>query len=209
MERSDSSGQAASFGPEIVDRLRARLPDNPPTPETSERRAAAVLVPLFVVDGEVGVVLTQRTAHLRRHSGQVSFPGGAWEPGDANLKETALRESFEEIGLDPLDVDVLGAMDDVDTVGSDYVVRPYVAQIPHPYEFVPDSNEVDRIILPPLDLFADLTRRRVEERERDGKLYSIYFFDFEGAVVWGATARMLVSLVELLEDIGRPPIGSP
>lgn len=186
------------FGPEIIERLRAELPDEPPTPESTERRAAAVLVPLFIVGGEVGVVLTQRTAHLRSHSGQVAFPGGGWEPGDATLKETALRESFEEIGLDPNDVDVLGAMEDVPTVGSDYMVRPYVARIPHPYEFVPDPNEVERIILPPLDLFADLTRRREEIRERDGRVYNVYFFDFEGAVVWGATARMLVSLVERL-----------
>jgi len=189
---------AAPFGPEIIERLRTELPDDPPTPEETERRAAAVLVPLFLADREVGVVLTQRTAHLRRHAGQVSFPGGAWEPGDATLEDTALRESFEEIGLEPADVDVLGAMDDVPTVGSDYMVRPYVARIPHPYEFVPDANEVERIILPPLGVFADATKRREEMRERDGVVHHVFFFDFDGAVVWGATARMLVSLVERL-----------
>jgi 8-oxo-dGTP pyrophosphatase MutT (NUDIX family) len=190
-----------AFGPEIIEQLRASLDDERPHPEIPDRRAAGVLVPLFVVDGEVGVVLTQRTAHLRRHSGQVSFPGGAWEPGDATLRDTALRESFEEIGLDPAVVDVLGAMDDVPTVGSDYMVRPYVAQIPHPYEFVPDAEEVDRILLPPLDLFADETQRREELREREGVTYHIFFFDFEGAVVWGATARMLVSLVERIRSL--------
>jgi 8-oxo-dGTP pyrophosphatase MutT (NUDIX family) len=190
-----------AFGPEIIEKLRASLDDERPHPEIPDRRAAGVLVPLFVVDGEVGVVLTQRTAHLRRHSGQVSFPGGAWEPGDATLRDTALRESFEEIGLDPGVVDVLGAMDDVPTVGSDYMVRPYVAQIPHPYEFVPDAEEVDRILLPPLDLVADETQRREELREREGVVYHVFFFDFEGAVVWGATARMLVSLVELIRSL--------
>jgi 8-oxo-dGTP pyrophosphatase MutT (NUDIX family) len=188
----------APFGPEIFDRLRAELPQDPPTPESTERRAAAVLVPLFVSADEVGVVLTLRTAHLRRHSGQVSFPGGAWEPGDASLRDTALRESFEEIGLDPGDVELFGAMDDVPTVGSDYMVRPYVGRIPYPYEFTPDAHEVDRIIMPPLGLFADITKRREETRERDGVVYSVYFFDFDGAVVWGATARMLVSLVDRL-----------
>jgi 8-oxo-dGTP pyrophosphatase MutT (NUDIX family) len=197
MERSDSVRKGA-YGPEIIERLRSELPDDRPVPEIKERRAAAVLVPLFDLDGEIGVVLTQRTEHLRRHSGQVSFPGGAWEPSDASLKDTALRESYEEIGLDPAAVDVLGMMDDVPTVGSDYMVRPYVAQIPYPYEFVPDAHEVDRIILPPLDLFADVTKRREELRERDGVTYHVYFFDFDGAVVWGATARMLVSLVERL-----------
>lgn len=187
-----------SFGPDIIERLRADLPDDVEAPELTDRRAAAVLVPLFVTGDDVGVVLTQRTEHLRRHSGQVAFPGGGWEPGDATLKDTALRESFEEIGLDPNDVDVLGAMEDVPTVGSDYIVRPYVAQIPHPYEFVPDPHEVDRIILPPLELFADVTRRREEMREREGRVHHVYFFDFDGAVVWGATARMLVTLVERL-----------
>jgi len=195
--RSDSVRQAP-FGPEIIERLRSVLPDDRPVPEIAERRAAAVLVPLFVLDGGIGVVLTQRTAHLRRHSGQVSFPGGGWEPGDATLRDTALRESQEEIGLDPAVVDVLGMMDDVPTVGSDYMVRPYVAQIPYPYEFVADEHEVDRILLPPLDLFADVTKRREELRERDGVTYHVYFFDFDDAVVWGATARMLVSLVERL-----------
>jgi 8-oxo-dGTP pyrophosphatase MutT (NUDIX family) len=198
MERSDSVRRVPGFGPEIIDRLRSQLPDDRPVPEVEERRAAAVLVPLFVMDDEIGVVLTQRTAHLRRHSGQVSFPGGAWEPGDTTLKDTALRESYEEIGLDPAVVDVLGMLDDVPTVGSDYMVRPYVARIPYPYDFVPDSEEVDRIILPPLDLFADVTKRREELRERDGVTHHVFFFDFDGAVVWGATARMLVSLVEKL-----------
>jgi hypothetical protein len=77
-------------------------------------------------------------------------------------------------------------------------VRPYVGQIPHPYEFVPDAHEVERIILPPLGLFADESLRREGIRERDGVTYTIYFFDFDGATVWGATARMLVSLVERL-----------
>jgi 8-oxo-dGTP pyrophosphatase MutT (NUDIX family) len=187
-----------SFGPAIFDQLRRILPDDVDTPIDTERRAAGVLVPLFVVGGDVGVVLTQRTEHLRTHSGQVSFPGGSWEPGDATLRDTALRESFEEIGLDPTDADVLGAMEDFETVGSDYMIRPYVARIPHPYEFVPDPHEVDRIIMPPLDLFADPARRREEQRERAGATFTVYYFDFEGAVVWGATARMLVSLVELL-----------
>jgi 8-oxo-dGTP pyrophosphatase MutT (NUDIX family) len=187
-----------TFDEGVFDRLRRILPDDVDAPVDPKRRAAGVLVPLFSVSGDVGVVLTQRTSHLRTHSGQVSFPGGGWEPGDATLRDTALREAYEEIGLDPNDTDVLGAMEDFGTVGSDYMIRPYVARVPHPYEFVPDRNEVDRIIMPPLDLFADLAQRRTEQRERDGVTTTVYYFDFEGTVVWGATARMLVSLVELL-----------
>lgn len=188
----------AGFGPDAIDRLKEILPAEVDAPLDGERRAAAVLAPLFVDDGQVHVVLTQRTAHLRRHSGQVSFPGGGWEPGDATLRDTALRESHEEIGLEPADVEIIGVLDDVVTVGSDFVVRPYVGQIPHPYAFVPDAHEVERIILPPLGMFADESLRREEIRERDGRRYQVYFFDFEGATVWGATARMLVSLVDRL-----------
>lgn len=187
-----------SFGPDTFERLRRLLPDEVGAPIEAERRSAAVLIPLFVADGDVGVVLTQRTEHLRRHSGQVSFPGGGREPGDASLRDTALRESYEEIGLDPAHVDVLGVLDDLFTMGSDYVIRPYVAKIAYPYEFVPHDHEVERIFTAPLSLFADRSKRREEVRERDGATYTIYYFDFEGAVVWGATARMLVRLVERL-----------
>lgn len=188
----------SSFGPETLERLRQLLPDDVETPLEAERRSTAVLIPLFVSDGEVAVVLTQRTEHLRRHSGQVSFPGGGWEPGDVSLRDTALRESYEEIGLDPADVDVLGVLDDLFTMGSDYVIRPYVAAISYPYDFVPHDHEVERIFTAPLSLFADASKRREEVRERDGAPYTIYYFDFDGTVVWGATARMLVRLVERL-----------
>lgn len=188
------------FGSEVFDKLRSILPAEVDTATDETKRAAAVLIPLFLIGDEVHVVLTERTQHLRRHSGQVSFPGGGWELGDASLRHTALRESHEEVGLDPSDVEVIGVLDDFTTVGTDYIVRPYVARIPHPYEFVPDAHEVGRIILPPLGMFADLELRREEIRERDGVTYTVILYDFDGAIVWGATARMLVTLVERLES---------
>lgn len=188
----------SAFGPEVFERLRSILPDDVETPLSVERRSAAVLVPLFLDAGEVGVVLTQRTEHLRRHSGQVSFPGGGWEPGDPTLLTTALRESYEEIGLKPTDADVLGTLEDFVTMGSDYIIRPYVARIEHPYPFVPHDHEVARIFTAPLGVFADTSKRREEVRERNGEPYTIYYFDVDGIVVWGATARMLVRLVERL-----------
>jgi 8-oxo-dGTP pyrophosphatase MutT (NUDIX family) len=189
------------FGPETIDRLRDALPKPVVTdPDPEHRRAAAVLIPLFVADGDVHVVLTKRTEHLRRHSGEVSFPGGGREAADRNLLDTALRETQEEIGLDRGVVEILGSLDDLPTFGSNYLIRPYVAKIPHPYDFVRDAHEVERMMTPKLELFTDPSVRRVEIRQRDGVSYEVHFFDVGGDNVWGATARMLVRLIEHLDS---------
>lgn len=201
-----------AFGPETFDRLRQILPPDDGAPPqrvvahrsrsipgwSGELRPAAVLIPLFVREGNVHVVLTKRTENVRTHQGQVSFPGGGWQDDDGTLQRTALREAHEEVGLDPKDVDVIGVLEDTPTNVSGFLVRPFVAEIPHPYEFVHDVGEVDHVFAPELAIFADPTRRRDEQRERDGFTYSIHYFDVDGNVVWGATARMLVRLVEML-----------
>lgn len=186
------------FGPEALDRLRGILSTDDGPPPESEFRLAAVLIPLFLREDTVHVVLTKRTDQVRTHQGQISFPGGAWEPDDASLLDTALREAHEEVGLRPQDTDVLGVLADTPTNVSGFLVRPFVAAIPHPYEFVQDVAEVAGLLSPPLEVFADPSRRREETRERDGVRYPLFFFDVEGDTVWGATARMLVSLTDLL-----------
>jgi 8-oxo-dGTP pyrophosphatase MutT (NUDIX family) len=188
----------ARFGPQTLELLKRILPADDGSAPSSEFRLAAVLVPLFVREDTVHVVLTKRTENVRTHQGQVSFPGGAWEHGDTTLAQTALREASEEVGLDPGDVEILGVLEDTPTAVSGFIVRPFVASIPHPYEFVQDVAEVAGLLAPPLELFADPSRRRVEMRERDGVRFPIYYFDIEGEMVWGATARMLVALTERL-----------
>ena len=186
------------FGPEALDRLRRVLPEDDGKIPSSEFSAAAVLVPLFVVENVLHVVLTQRTDNVRTHQGQVSFPGGKWEPADTTLLDTALREAHEEVGLEPGDVEVLGVLDDLPTAVSGFIIRPFVASIPHPYEFVHHAMEVAFVFTPPLSTFADTSKRRVETRERDGISYEIYYYDVDGSIVWGATARMLVALTDVL-----------
>jgi 8-oxo-dGTP pyrophosphatase MutT (NUDIX family) len=188
----------ARFGPEALERLRRILPGDDGSSPQGDLRNAAVLIPLFLREDAVHVVLTKRTDRVRTHQGQISFPGGAWEDGDATLLDTALREAREEVGLRAEDVEVLGVLDDVPTAVSGFLVRPFVAVIPHPYEFVQDVAEVAGLLSPPLDVFADDERRRTETRERDGLRYEVHYFDVEGEVVWGATARMLVALVDRL-----------
>lgn len=189
-----------TFGPSTFDLLRHALPaDEGPLPH-GDFRPAAVLVPLFLREDIVHVVLTKRTENVRTHQGQVSFPGGSYEPGDRTLLRTALREAEEEVGLRADDVRILGVLDDLPTFVSGFLVRPFVAEVPYPYEFVHDMAEVDHVFSPPLEVFADPSRRREELRERDGQTYAMVSYDVDGNVVWGATARMLIQLVERIQQ---------
>lgn len=160
-------------------------------------RIAAVLVPLFERDGRWWMVLTQRTDTVGSHAGQISFPGGRWEPADADLAATALRESHEEIGLDPAHVRVLGALDDIETV---YGVRvtPYVGLIPDDYPYVLQAAEVAHLIELPVSFFLDPARRRVEQwLAADGRPRDVHFYDREvEPPVWGATARIVALWLE-------------
>lgn len=194
----DAGGTPASaprFGPDVLRLLERILPSDDGSPIEGDFRPAAVLIALFVREDTVHVVLTKRTDNVRTHQGQVSFPGGSFEASDGTLERTALRESFEEVGIDPAHVRVLGVLDDLPTFVSGFLVRPFVAEIPHPYEFIPDTSEVDHIFSPPLAIFADGSRRREEIRERDGRSFVMTSYDVDGNVVWGATARMLEQLV--------------
>jgi 8-oxo-dGTP pyrophosphatase MutT (NUDIX family) len=168
-------------------------------------RASAVLAVLFDdADGLATVVLTRRAQHLRSHRGEVSFPGGGEEPHDADLWATALRESHEEVGLEPAAVHLLGGLDHLRTVtGRSYVV-PFVGCVDEPPRLEPDPGEVERILLVPL---AELLAEGVYREEYwglPGMERPIMFFEIEGDTVWGATASMLRNLLELV--LGLPPL---
>lgn len=156
---------------------------------------AAVLVPLVVVDGRAGVVLTRRAGHLRQHSGEVSFPGGRMEHGEG-VWQTALREANEEISLDPSAVEHIGRLEPVPTRVSNHLIHPVVGRVTGTPSLHPDPGEVARIFTVAL---ADLVRGDTYSCEQWvtplGEV-PIHFFHIEGETVWGATARMLHSLIE-------------
>lgn len=162
-----------------------------------ELRPAAVLVPLTEVSGELDVVLTKRSEELRKHSGEVSFPGGRQDPEDAHLVQTALRETYEEIAILPEDVFVYGALMTMPTV-TGYDVTVYVGEFPQPYELVPNPAEIDTIIQAPLTRLMDDSIYRTEEREWSGFRFPMHYYDYGGHTVWGATAYMLHTLLEYL-----------
>ncbi|HSR32918.1 MAG TPA: CoA pyrophosphatase, partial [Anaerolineae bacterium] len=133
---------------------------------------AAVLVPLFCREGEWHVLVTRRTQLVEHHKGQISFPGGACDPEDADLQATALRETFEEIGIPPGAVEILGALDDFMTV-TDFVVTPFVGVIPHPFVYQLNELEVEAVIEVPLSFFHDPRHLRVEQREYQGRRFDV------------------------------------
>jgi 8-oxo-dGTP pyrophosphatase MutT (NUDIX family) len=156
-----------------------------------------VLAPLYEQDGEVHVVLTRRAQHLRSHRGEVSFPGGGQEIGE-DLRETALRESQEETGLDPASVEILGELDHLETVTSRSFITPFVGALPGRPDLTPNPNEVEKILHVRL---ADLLAPDVFREERWGLPpldRPIYFFEVVGDTIWGATAFMLRNFLALL-----------
>jgi 8-oxo-dGTP pyrophosphatase MutT (NUDIX family) len=158
---------------------------------------AAVLIPLLLKEGTWHVLVTQRTNVVEHHKGQISFPGGACEVTDIDAQTTALREAYEEIGVAPQDVEVLGVLDDLPTVSS-FVVTPVVGVIPHPYPYRLSLQEVEAVMEVPLSFLRNPANLRVEQRNFGSELVDVLFWDYGAHTIWGATARILKSLLDLL-----------
>jgi 8-oxo-dGTP pyrophosphatase MutT (NUDIX family) len=138
------------------------------------------------------VIFTKRTDTLKHHKGQVSFPGGTFEPADGDLLTTALRESYEEVGIQPRDVTILGRLDDLSTFSTNFTISPFVGLIPHPYEFRPNPIEVAVVFDVRLSVLADPAVGHSYVRTRDdGATLVDYEYHVGGHVIWGATARIL------------------
>jgi len=151
-----------------------------------------VLVPLFAAGGELHVVLTRRREDLRRHAGEISFPGGRQDPEDADLCATALREAEEEIGLAPDGVDLVGALQPTPTIATGYAVYPFVGLIEPGQSWRPAEAEVAEVLeLPLRTLHAGYGRRRMLRR---GVPFRTDTYVVGDHLVWGATARMLADL---------------
>jgi 8-oxo-dGTP pyrophosphatase MutT (NUDIX family) len=164
-----------------------------------ERRvtAAAVLVPLINRPEGVTVVLTQRTAHLNDHAGQISFPGGRVNAGDADRIHTALREAEEETGLSREHVQVIGTLPDFD-IPSGFRVTPVVGWVEPPVAFDPDPSEVAELFEVPLAHFLDPANHQRHSDEVQGRRRNYYAMPYQQRNIWGATAGMLYSLYRAL-----------
>jgi len=164
-------------------------------------RNASVLIALFDENSETYVSFIRRASTLRSHSGEIAFPGGAADVSDVSPIVTALREAQEEIGLAPSRVEVLGIMLPVFTVVSNFLITPVVAYLPEgPGTLQLQVSEVEEIIFLPLQGLADPSIYHTEQWIRDDVAHTVYFFDYGTYRIWGATARMLTMLLELLRD---------
>jgi len=180
---------------------------NPGLYPPAELRSAAVLVPLVdrTQDADwqgLTVLLTQRTAHLAAHAGQISFPGGGVEPQDQDPVDTALRETEEEVGLARERVEVLGHLDTYVT-RTGFRVTPVVGIVRPPFTLKPDPYEVAEVFEVPLSFILDPASRIRESREFKGALRHFWAFPYGDRYIWGATAGMLVNLCDVLTGPGR------
>jgi 8-oxo-dGTP pyrophosphatase MutT (NUDIX family) len=160
---------------------------------------AAVLIPLFCKHGAMHLLFTERTTRVRHHKGQISFPGGARHDEDTDLLDTALRETFEEVGVAPEDVEVLGRLDQSRTI-TNYVITPFLGLIPYPYPFVKNPFEVEQLIEVPLSYILDDANLVDDEVDFDGTRLVAEQYRYNGIVIWGATLRILH---QLRKSLGR------
>jgi len=167
-------------------------------------KLSAVLVP--IIEGENGpeLVLTVRSVKLKNHKGEISFPGGGFKKNkDGSLQATALREANEEVGINPEQVTILGELDDFCTI-SGFILHPVVASVVPPYDFRPNEAEVAEIFTVPLDFFQDISNFSEKDMLVGEWEYPIYSFQYENHNIWGATAHVLVHLLEFALGIHVP-----
>jgi 8-oxo-dGTP pyrophosphatase MutT (NUDIX family) len=157
---------------------------------------ASVLVPI-VAHATLSVVFTQRTSHLKHHSGQISFPGGRAEPGDPTPESTALRETEEELGLAPEGVEVLARLPQYCT-RTGFCVTPVVGVLTPPLALAPDRREVEEVFEVPLAFLLDPRNHERRTREFQGQSVGFYVIQYGERHIWGATAGMLVNLYRML-----------
>ena len=200
------SGLGGGDGPRgWIDDVRARLLRDWPArtaelergPGAGPIREAAVLIPLFVRDRDLWTLFTKRTEQVEHHKGQISFPGVGKDASDANLWETAVRETEEEIGVPRAGVKILGALPKLVTV-TDFEISPFVGAIPYPTAFAPHAPEVESIIEVPVSYLLDpmvVEERAVKWKGRD---VMTLVYHYRGHAIWGATARILADFLTAL-----------
>jgi 8-oxo-dGTP pyrophosphatase MutT (NUDIX family) len=163
---------------------------------TGFSREAAVLLLVFEREGQPHILLTRRTQDVRTHKGQISFPGGMRLDGES-LDRTALRETFEEVGINDTQIELLGRFHDY-VSSSEYLVAPFVGFIEQAFTTEPQAREVAEILQVPFQVFTDPDKMRVERMMRSGKMLDVYFYSFAPHEIWGLTARIIKDFLEVV-----------
>ena len=160
---------------------------------------AAVMLLLYRKDGDYCVLLNKRSMTVEHHKGEMSFPGGARDPEDADFEATARRETHEEMGIAPDDVTILGRLDD-NVTRSNFLVKVFVGTIPYPYEFKPSSIEIAEVVEIPISVLRDPATLRWDSRIEDGRRVAVRSYGYQQHLVYGATAQILDQFLDLIED---------
>jgi 8-oxo-dGTP pyrophosphatase MutT (NUDIX family) len=182
----------------MMERLKQALSQHPKRRINDRSQIpAAVLIPIYYKDDQYHILFMQRTERVKVHKGQISFPGGACEPNDRTAVNTALRECSEEAGVAAEAVELLGELDDFYTIGTGYVITPFVGLVPWPYPFKPDGHETEELIEVPISALLDKNCLRQEKDIVAGEEVPTYFYNYRGRVIWGATARILNQFLEI------------
>ncbi len=188
----------------FIQNIRQKLALRPPEAIAEDKtglKHAGVLIPLLLEQEIWKVVFTRRSRKVEHHKGQISFPGGAVDRQDQTYEETALRESFEEIGLAREQIEILGRIDDIQTVASRFIIHPFVGHVCEGNRFKVNAFEVDSIIKIPLNLFfkADSHNGRCSV-DYEGEIYETPAYRYQEDLIWGATAGMMKNFVDIIDD---------
>jgi 8-oxo-dGTP pyrophosphatase MutT (NUDIX family) len=168
-----------------------------------KRKPSSVLIPVHYSHGQHFIVFTKRTNLVQYHKGEISFPGGGYHQKDGTLFNTALRETWEEIGLKPEDVEILGVLDDALTKGSQYIITPFVGAIPSDYEFKLNVFETAEIIQIPVLALLETDCRKEGEETINGKTCHTYFYSYQSHSIIGATARILKQFLDIYARVEK------
>ena len=160
---------------------------------------AAVMLLLYPKDGEFCVLLNKRSMTVEHHKGEMSFPGGARDPEDADFEDTARRETEEEMGINRHDITILGRLDD-NVTRSNFLVKVFVGTIPYPYEFKPSSHEIAEVVEIPISVLRDPATLRWDSRIENGERIAVRSYGYQQHLVYGATAKILDQFLETIED---------
>ncbi len=179
---------------EISNRLKNRKKI---TVEKKGASPASVLMLLLNKNNEAHVFLTKRTNKVKNHKGQVSFPGGAKEKSDRSFLDTALRETYEEAGIKPSDVEFIGEFDEMISI-TDFHVHTFIGSIKYPYEYKINADEIEECFEVPLSLFYNEEYYRVEDYFFDGKYRKVYYYLYNGFEIWGMTASILTRFSSII-----------